>query len=85
MSCCVEIRRVEKADIKALCIRNNWMAFATTEAYTKLLSYADRDNLTTADLSEMVGLIEEHSSISVSKVQALYDLAKICYSVFEEE
>lgn len=64
-----EVRRLHSADLRALCIRENWYTGGTTAEYANLMSMTDKDNITTDDIVEIATDIIEHSSTAVKKIR----------------
>lgn len=80
-----ETRRVEMAMLRDLCIDKNWYTCGDNEEYSNLLRTAAYcENITTDVLVELATDIKSHSETEYEITSIMYELAKICYTYFEE-
>lgn len=84
-----ERRILGAGKLRALCIKNSWYTAGDNEEYSKLLDMARADNITTELIAEMAIDIEKHSvnygaDQGYGIPQFMFEIAKSCYSVFEE-
>ena len=80
-----EIRKMEASSLRALCIEHDWYTGGDVDEYSNLLSTAgDCENITTDVLVELATDIKSHSDTDYEITDIMYELARICYSYFEE-
>lgn len=80
-----EIRKIDAAKIRGLCIKHDWFTNGTNEEYGVLLQYGfSGKEITTDELVEMAELILEHSDTDYEITSVMYELNQICYTYFEE-
>ncbi len=80
-----EIRKIEASKIRNLCIEKDWFTCGDNDQYGELLDYGfSGKNITSDELVEMATLIKEYSDTDYEVTSIMYELAKICYSYFEE-
>ena len=85
-----EIRKLGAGRMRALCIKKSWYTAGDNVAYNNLLEMASADNITTELIAEMAIDIEKHSTNYGAEngygiPQFMFEIAKCCISVFEEE
>lgn len=80
-----EVRKIEASKIRALCIEKEWFTNGSNEEYSQLLNYGfSRQEITTDELVEMATLIKEYSDTDYEITNIMYELARICFTYFEE-
>ena len=79
-----EVRKIEGHEIRKLCIKNGWFTNGTNAKYDELVNYENCELITTDELVEMALLIKLHSETEYPITSIMYELAKICYTYFEE-
>lgn len=80
-----EFRQLSKSDLRSLCIRQNWYTCGNNEEYSNMLNKANKGNITTNDIVAIAKDIKEHSNTNHDITSICFEIAKICYSLFEEE
>lgn len=80
-----EFRQLSKSDLRSLCIRQNWYTLGNNEEYNKMFGMTEKANLTTEDIVEIATDIKEHSNTNHDITSICFEIARICYSLFEEE
>lgn len=79
-----ETRKIEMNKIRNLCIEKGWFTCGDNDQYAELLSYGKCENITSDELVEMATLIKEYSNTEYEITSIMFELARICYSFFEE-
>lgn len=83
----IERRQMEMSALRKLCIKNDWCTCCTNEQYDDLLNMTKVDNLTTEKLgliAAAIQLVSDEDTQDREITSIMYDLAEICYTVFEE-
>jgi len=81
----VEKRKMTMESLRGLCVRNDWYTSGTNAEYDKLLMMTKADDITTDVLVRMANDILIHSETDHYMESVLFELSRICYSVFEKE
>jgi len=86
----IEIRNMDAAQLRGLCIKNSWYTRGTCAQYNTLFDRLYDEcgcpvNLTTEKLAEIANDIMEHSEIvDYTITTVMYELAKYSTTYFEE-
>lgn len=80
-----ESRVINATAIRSLCVKNNWFTLGDNEDYDTLLSYGfSGKEITTDEIVEMAEIIKEYSETDMEITSIMYELGKICTTVFFE-
>ena len=79
-----EVRKIDMAEIRSLCVRKNWFTCGDVYSYDRLLDYSKCENISTDELVEMAEQIKENSETDYEITDIMFELATICYTYFEE-
>ena len=80
-----EVRKLGADNLRALCIKRYWYGLGNTEEYGRLLTMANKDNITTDDIVEMATDIMEHTPLPLDEfLDVCNAIAFKCYTYFEE-
>ena len=88
-----ETRKLNKEDLRQLCIKRKWYTRGCNFEYGKLLAYAENcENVTTAVIVEIAEDIYYHSDKEYWKdhdgspiENICFEVASVCNSYFEQE
>ena len=82
----IEKRFLYRDDLRQLCIDKNWFTKGTNEEYTQMLDSVEKYvNIKTKKIEYIAKYILRHSKTEQSLTSICFDIARICYSVFEDE
>lgn len=80
-----ETRKMTMDNLRALCIEHDWYTCGDNDEYSNLLNTAHYcENITTDVLVELATDIKSHSETEYEITSIMFELARICYSFFEE-
>ena len=72
-----EVRKISLENIRQMCIEHNWYDYGTNKDYDTLLSYSNKDNITSDDIIEMAINMFVHVHLQVKYVHLIKDLIVI--------
>lgn len=80
-----EIRKIDARAIRSLCVRNDWFTLGDNSDYETLLNYGFSDReITTDEIVEMAEIIKEYSDTDMEITSIMFELGRICTTVFVE-
>lgn len=71
-------------ELRGLAIKEDWFTYATNEEYKEYLDYCHKNNLTTEDIMEMAQLVLKYSDTDMELTSVMFEIADVCYTVFDE-
>lgn len=78
-----EKRMILSANLRALCIKNNWYTCGNEDDYNELFGKIIKDTITTTDIAEIAQDIKEHSITEYEITSIMFEIARICTTFFE--
>lgn len=86
-----EVRKISLENIRQMCIEHNWYDYGTNKDYDTLLSYSNKDNITSDDIIEMAINIFDHTERFVKDIfdEAIFKtvcsiIVSRCFSYFKK-
>ena len=85
-----ETRTLNAVNLRKLCIERDWYTCGDNEEYQNLFNRLRDENgnpveMTTEKLAEIATDIKEHSDTDYEISMIMFDLARVCFTYFEEE
>lgn len=80
-----ETRKLSQDNLRNLCIEKNWYTKGSNKEYDNMLELTNKENITTNDIVEIAIDIKEHSNTEYDITNICFEIARICYSLFEVE
>ena len=80
-----ERRTLRSDDVRRLCIEKNWYTRGDCEEYNKVLKLSNCEDVTTDLIVKIAEDIKAHSNTEYDVENICFEIARICYSFFEQE
>lgn len=82
----VETRKLNKEELRKLCIEYNWCNACNNTEYEELLNICDKDNISAEDIANIAATIDQYTVNNPynGEIQSIaFNVARKCYSTFE--
>lgn len=81
----VEVRKLDYAVLRGLCISKRWYTKGDIQEYSNMLNMCNIENVTTDTIVEIATDIYSHSVESDYTITSIcFEIARICTTFFEE-
>jgi len=81
-----EVRKLTGGDLRRLCISKNWYTNGCNEEYGAMLRLANEcENVETSTIVTIAKDILSHSETDYPLESICFEIARACYSLFENE